>query len=606
MLALIKTHLKENTFFWISVLGTFLIYIPTLSYPPISWDDPEMIFKNKDVIDFNLIGFFKNHYVGNYIPVTMLFHGVSYLLFKNSILGYHVLGIVFHLLNGFLLYQLSLKLFKENKKLSALTAAIFLLHPIQIESIVWVSEFKTLLFSFFSLLSINYYLNQEEDKRAIYKSFLFFVLACLSKPAAVILPLILLAIDYFKSVPFKKSLLSKLPWLLASLLFGVINIQTQTSDQFINFSHAFPFHERIINAGYAILMYLKLFLFPYPQSIIYPFPEKTILLQVIGLIGILGLLASFFLLYKKSQKKILFVLSFFLINLILVIQLIPFGEVLYADRYMYFALIGTAWLLGLTITKFEKLFIPVFALVVLACLLFTYNRNQKWESSITLYKDIIEKYPKNFLALNSLGVEYMMKDNSDQALYYLNQATDFAPFNYKGFYNKSLVYLKSNNPGKAIENLNKVLSMYDYEKAYIARASAYYSLGKHEEAQADAKTALIKNRFNDKAYFIIGNCANDKNNLEQAISYYEKAIELDNRNPDYHFKLAITYGKKQDFTKCIDLLNKTLQLKPNYYEAYYWRGVAKVNLKENPCEDFKKAAENGFSPAVEAIGKYCN
>ena len=97
-------------------------------------------------------------------------------------------------------------------------------------------------------------------------------------------------------------------------------------------------------------------------------------------------------------------------------------------------------------------------------------RSDKWKNSITLYEDIIKKSPDNFLALNSLGVENMMKNNDDKAYLYFNRATNVAPNNYKGYYNRGLLLLKNNNPKKAIEEFNKVFSLYDYSKAYVARA----------------------------------------------------------------------------------------------------------------------------------------
>jgi tetratricopeptide (TPR) repeat protein len=232
-------------------------------------------------------------------------------------------------------------------------------------------------------------------------------------------------------------------------------------------------------------------------------------------------------------------------------------------------------------------------------------RNTKWKNSITLYEDIIKKYPDNFLALNSLGVENMMRNDNDRARMYFNRATNVAPYNYKGFYNKGLLYLKENNPKKAIEEFNTVLNMYQYPKAYVARSSAYYSLMDYEKAGRDAVRALEKDKNNHKAYFILGNCANDKNDLPAAIGFYKKAIEFNKSEPDYYFKRAIAFGKQQKFKECVEDLDACLKLEPNYIDAYYWRGVAKANLKQDPCADLQKAAESGMDIARGALAKFC-
>ena len=166
-----------------------------------------------------------------------------------------------------------------------------------------------------------------------------------------------------------------------------------------------------------------------------------------------------------------------------------------ADRYMYVAIIGFAWLIAFLLQKIplQKMILPIILVVALGSLSFI--RNTKWKNSITLYEDILKKYPNNFLALNSLGVENMQRNNDDRALMYFNKATNVAPYNYKGFYNKGLWYLKNNNPKKAIEEFNTVIVMYNYPKAYVARASAYYALMDYAKARKSPEVLKIRNKI---------------------------------------------------------------------------------------------------------------
>lgn len=591
----------------VACIATIIAYYNTLYFPHISWDDPEMVFRNRDVINFDIATLFSSHYVGNYIPFTMLTHAIDWLIFGKSDMGHHFVNIALHITNGYLVYKLSMRLFKE-KNIASIAAVIFLLHPLQSESVNWISELKNLGYALFYLLGLIQYLNHiesKDNKYLLYCSILFIV-SCLFKPAAVVFPLSLICLDVFIRKKFEtKQLLNKLPFFIISLLFGIVNLKTQAADQFINYSHNFPVHERVANAGFALFKYLNLFIVPYDLSVIYPFPEKKAVFMLTGFAFIVLILAVCYLLYKKQRLQTLAIIIFILSNLILVLQFLPFGEVLYADRYMYVAIIGFAWLFALLLNRipFGKMIVPFVLIVGLGSLSFI--RNTKWKSSITLYEDIIKKYPDNFLALNSLGVENMLRNNDDRALMYFNKATSAAPYNYKGFYNKALLHLKSNNPKKAIEELNKVLVMYQYPKAYVARASAYYSLMDYEKAGKDAVSALEKDKNNNKAYFILGNCANDKNDLVAAIGFYKKAIEYNNSEPDYYFKRAIAFGKQQKFKECVEDLDACLKLDPNYIDAYYWRGVAKVNLKQDPCADLRKAAESGMEIARGVYSKFC-
>ena len=287
------------------------------------------------------------------------------------------------------------------------------------------------------------------------------------------------------------------------------------------------------------------------------------------------------------------------------LQLLPFGEVLYADRYMYIPIIGFAWLLGLLLSKLK---IPVSALSFVLILLFSvfsFTRANAWKSALNLYEDIDKKYPNQFIVLNSAGVENMFLNNDNKALEYLNKAVAVAPLNYKGFYNRGLLYLKNNKPEEAIKSFNQVLELYDYSKAYVGRATAYYMLQDFPKAINDANYVLKTEQNNTRAHFVLGNCYNDLNRLQDAMSEYNKCIELDKDEADFYFKRGIVNGKKQNFNACIKDIDICLKLKSDYYEAYYWRGVAKVNLKQNACDDFKIAAQKNYEPAIAAFNKFC-
>ncbi len=598
---------RQHIFFTVALLTAFFLYATGISFPYISWDDPEMVFRNTDVKHLNFFSFFSRQYVGNYIPLTMLVHSLNFILFGEYTWGHHLVSILVHLANGLLVYLLCITLF-DKKNIAFCAGAIFLLHPLQVESVSWIAEFKTLGYSLFFLLGLYVYTSQllYQRKAKWWVLPLLFIISCLFKPAAVVFPLALLSIDVFVKREFNVGmLLNKIPLFAISLLFGLINIKTQAAAQFINYAHQFTLHQKFLNAGYAIYSYLYLFLVPVKLSIIYPFPDTDVLKKIIGIAVWLILFAVSIYFYRKKKFNWFWPILFVFLNLLLVLQFVPFGEVLYADRYMYLPLMGLGVLCALLFDKIN-LKIPFIAITVSFILSgFTFMRIQKWKNSITLFEDIIKKYPDNFLALNSLGVEYMMKNNNDKALLYFNRAIESAPNNYKSYYNRALLYLKNNQPKAAIKDLDKTLGIYDYHKAYIARASSYYALMDYDKARIDAKTALFKDSKNAKAYFILGNCENDQNKLQSAVELYSRAIELNKDEPDFYFKRSIALGKQQNFMECISDLNTTLKLNANYTEAYYWRAVAKVNLNENPCEDFKRAAQGGYQIAQSAFQKYC-
>lgn len=566
-----------------------------------------MVFRNEAVRHFDLKELFTRHYVGNYIPLTILVHALAWALFGEHNGGHHAVNLLLHLCNGLLLFQLGKRVFK-NEVIALTGSVVFLLHPIQVESVAWISELKNILSGTFYLLGLLSYVRFVEDskKKYYYRCLLFFVLGCLSKPSVVVFPLSLVCLDLIMGQRLSiRNLSNKIPFFTLSVLFGIINIHTQTADLFINHAHEFPYYQRTGFAGFALIKYLFLFLLPLNLSVIYPYPEIKTQVFVTGLCAILviaGLLGFFI---RKKRMAFSGIILFILVNLILVLQFMPFGEVLYADRYLYVPIIGFAWLLGLLLTGLKNQAKLALGALVILYSVFTFARVGVWESALVLYQDILKKYPNQFIALNSAGVESMFKNEDSKALEYFNRAVNAAPRNYKGFYNRGLLFLKNNKPEAAIKSFNQSLQLYDYTKAYTGRASAYYMLGDIPKAMNDADHALQNDPNNAKAHYVLANCYNDLNKLEEAMSEYNKSIALNKNEADFYFKRAIVFGKKQDFNSCLSDLKLCLELNPNYYEAYYWKGVAKLNLKQDPCNDLKVAVQHNFEPAIRAYEKYC-
>ncbi|MBL7932667.1 MAG: tetratricopeptide repeat protein [Bacteroidia bacterium] len=598
--------LKENAILCLVLLTGLLVYSRFLFYSHISWDDPEMLFRNKDVRDFDLKAIFTNHYVGNYIPITMLFHSLAWFLFGNADWGHHLLNILLHTINAFLVYRLGKKLFKS-ETISLTGCIVFFIHPLQIESVGWISELKNVLSTTFSLAGLIWYLNYLEKKsqQNYLITFLFFSLACLSKPSAVTFPLSLVCLDVIvqQKISFR-FLLNKIPFLILSIVFGLVNIKTQSADQFINHAHEFPWYQRFGFSGYALMKYFILFLAPVNLSVIYPYPDVKWSVFIVGFIILLSVV-FLLLLFRKKNQTLFALLLFVLFNLILVLQFLPFGEVLYADRYFYVPVIGLAWMIGIFGEKLSLRPIILYLVLLLYFSVLSFARTGTWKSAMSLYEDIIKKYPDQFVALNSAGVESMFLNEDEKALGYLNKAVSVAPKNYKGYYNRGLLYLKNGKTEDAIKSFNQSLAIYPYSKAYAARAAAYYSAGDLPKAMNDANYVLQREPENAKAHFVLANCYNDLNKLDEALKEYNRCITINGEEADFYFKRAIVFGKKQDFKSCLDDLDLCIYFRGDYYEAYYWRGVAKVNLNQNPCEDLIVAARNNFDPAVKAYHKYC-
>lgn len=583
-------------------------YFKLFSANFISWDDGEVLVNNKDVHDFNLKAFFTNYYVGNYAPMAMIGFAIDWLIFNGNATGHHAMSLLFHILNGVLVYKLAELILKDNLK-ALLCAVIFCFHPLQVETVAWVSAKNNLVYSVFFLLGLIHYAKfilNGIKKNYIY-ALLFFILSVLSKPSAICFPLVLVAIDYLlkQKIDFKSLIINKIPFIIVAVVLGVATIYTRTEDKFINQNHAYAIHERIGYAGYAILQYIYKFFIPMDLSVIYPYPQNKMLSISVGYLILILLVFALYKLYKSSSKIIFFGLLFFIINLLLVLQFIPFGEVLTADRYMYLPIIGISIaLLSIIPLKEKQLKITGIALMLVFGSL-TFMRASVWKNSIALYSDIIKKYPHSYVALNSLGAEYMLNKNYDMASRYLNATVNENPNYYKGYYNRGLLYAQTNRMKNALQDFDKAIALNQYPKAYVARATAYYELKDFSKAISDAETVLKKEPNNPKANYVLANCYDDLNQLDKALTYYNEVISSNSENPMYYLRRAIVYGKQQQYQQCLQDLDASTNIDANYGEAYYWKGVVKVNMKQNPCNDLKKAMDLGFTAAQQPLMTYC-
>lgn len=591
----------------ILIVLAVLVYSKLFAAHFISWDDGDVILNNKDVHHFDLKAFFTSYYVGNYAPISMVGFAIDWFIFKGNAAGHHAMSLLFHIVNTVLVFQLVDLILKDKVK-ALVCALIFCFHPLQVETVAWVSAKNNLVYSLFFLSGLLYYAKFViiGAKNYYLYALVFFVLSVLSKPSAICFPIVLMLLDYLLNVKisFKSIVLNKIPFFIIAIILGVATIYTRTEDKFINQNHAYAFHERIGYAGYALLQYIYKFFIPINLSVIYPYPQNKTLSIVIGYCVIVLLIVVFYKFFK-SAKVVVFGLLFFVSNLLLVLQFLPFGEVLTADRYMYLPVIGLSIVLLSVFPPKEKALkiIGVSLTVIFGTL--TFVRAGVWKNSTSLYSDILKKYPHSFVALNSLGAEYMLNKNYDMGLRYLNAAINENKEYYKGYYNRGLLYAQTDRMKDALRDFDKAIALKQYPKAYVARANVYYTLKDFPKAISDAETVLKNDPQNQKAIYVIANCYDDLNQLDKAMTYYDKVISINPENPLYFLRRAIVFGKMQKFEACLKDLEVSTSLAPDYGEAYYWKGVAKVNLKQNPCLDLRKAVELGFTAAQQPLGNYC-
>lgn len=616
---------KELAIWLAVVIGlTLLTYSTAFHTEFTNWDDTIYVSENTDITQFNAetIGrMFSDYMVFNYHPLTMVSLALQYQFFELNASGYHAINILLHLLNTLLVFLFILKLSNNNKLVAFITALLFGIHPMHVESVTWVAAHKDVLYTLFFLWSAIAYLQFKERKQSkyLYWSIAAFLLSCLSKPSAVVLPLVLLLIDFVQgqSLFNTKLWLQKTPYFAIAIVFGLLTINAQTSDGAVvgdmgNYSIA----DKILFAFYGIQIYLFKIIAPINLSAFYQYPPagKLPLAYLIAPITVLAVTGLAVWSLKKT-RLIAFGLLFFLVNVALVLQLVSVGKAIVADRYTYVAYIGLFYVMAVGLhylykhqnNTYKNVAIGGFALFAIACMVLSFNRNKVWANSKNLWTDVITKDPTTALAYNSRGNYYYEQKKYDKALKDYEKAIQYDAQNYLAYTNRANIFETQGQYNKAIEDYTKSLSIKkNHYKGLINRAKAYMAIKDYPKSIADYKQATLINPKGYDGYFGLGRAYRLSGDVEQALKNYNKAIQI---RPNYY--LAYTnrgnvYFDQQQYQQAIADYQKAIQLNPKDAKPYGNIGAVyyqQANYNK-AVEFFTNAIKN--SPKNGGAGYYQN
>ena len=518
----------------------------------ISWDDREYVLENRDVQTFNFGSFFTKFYVGNYHPFTMLNYAVDWKLFGNNASGYHIENIIWHFVNSLLAFIVCKKVTKSVIA-SFIISVIFAFHPMQIETVAWIAERKNLTYAFFFLIGIYTYLKYLEGRETqhLVITFIYFLFSIMSKPSAIVFPIVLLLLDWLVNKEIrKKALIQKSSFFVMSIIFSIVTYKAQFAGNYINTTKNVPLTDKISNAGYALFQYGYKTIAPINLSVIYPYPKNKESSMALGFLFIVFLLFIFYSLYKSKQRLLFFGLLFFVINLLLVLQLVPFGEAITADRYMYLAIIGLAIIVCDVFNRFKVKLYILFMILLITLPTLAFKRIYVWKNSIALYEDILKKHPNSYEAQNSLGAEHLITKNYTLALKHINLSLNENKNFHKAYYNRGLLYAQINEFKKALKDFNTCIKLNNYTKAYVARASVFYLLNDGVRAKQDAEYVLQREPNNVKANYVLATCYDDLNNLDYALQHYNSSINNQTLEPQYYLRRGVLYGKMRNRLRC--------------------------------------------------------
>ncbi len=553
---------------------TFLVYRGALYNDFVNLDDDRYVTENPKLFLQSVGEMFKipdGYHMGNYHPLTMWGYKMIYSKVKLEPFAYHLVNIILHILNTMLVFYFILLLVKQFE-IAFVTALLFGVHTMHVESVAWVSELKDLLYAFFFFASLICYLRYAEDRtrKGFYAiALLLFLLSLLSKAMAASLSIALIAIDFYTEKKFRKDLLlEKIPFLLLSLVFGIIAIKAQQSMDAVGDLTLFKPHERVALASYGYITYLWKMFVPINLSAYYAYPLKqndalppAYFAYVLLALGVVA--AAIYSLRKN--KYVFFGIAFFSITVFLVLQLLPVGGAVMADRYSYIPSLGIFFIFANVLySMYQKAAVKLVAvaLLLLATGFYSYATIQRckiWKDGMTMWSDVIEKSQTIALAYNNRGVLFSTEG-------------------------KKILEESKNDPSKrplALANFDKAISDFNHAlqlnnkdtQAWSNKGLAYWRMGINDSAIVH----LTRSVNIDPTYAIgwsnLGSVLYSINRVQEAIDAYEKAV---------------TYN-------------------PGFSDGWYNIGILNYNLgnKDKACESLRKAASLGMEHAGNAVRDLC-
>jgi protein O-mannosyl-transferase len=564
------------------LLSTFAVYSQVQDHAFLNLDDPIYISENPNLKDGlsleSVIWAFTTSYDGNWFPLTWISHLLDYQLFGLSPKGHHLSSLLFHIANALLLFLVLLRMTGALWK-SSFVALLFALHPLNIESVAWVSERKNVLSAFFWMLTLwayTSYIYKPEFKRYLILTF-FFVLGLMSKAMLVTLPFVLLLLDYWplrrfinvnrcetshshKPLSFYYLIIEKVPLLVLSFGSSITTFIVQKFGGAVQSDISVPLKARIINAFVSYINYLKMMIWPKGMAILYPHPGTLPSWQ--GVVCAMVLLFITILVLQRVKSKPYLAIGWFwyLGTLVPVIGLVQVGVQAMADRYSYIPLIGifitVAWGLPELVEEWgfkNKVLIFLALTYIPVLMLLTWTNIHHWKNSISIFRHAISvteiAYPDFAIVHNNLG-RALRFEHRKEAIHHYNMAIQINPKYALAYYNLGNALYKERRFEEAVSHFQTTIKL--QPDFYIA----HYNLG---------TLLIIMRRF------------------EEGIHHFKMAIKYKPDFPDTHFNLGAVLLSQHNTVDAIIHYKAAINLKPNFPLAHL--GLGHALYKELKYED---------------------
>ncbi len=524
------------------------VFLPAIQDPFHIFDDFVYILGNSHVNSglsrANILWAFHGFAAANWHPVTWLSHMLDVQIYGLNPWGHHLTSILLHGLNTVLVFLVFRKMTGAGWR-CLVVAALFGLHPLRVEPVVWISDRKDVLCTTFWLSAMWAYarfadeLNMPAGRPKLFYGLtaLFFALGLMSKQMVVTLPFVFLLLDFWPLNRWRHNprllVLEKIPFFALTAAASVVAYITKQEFGSLREMAHLDFPARVENAFVSYVRYLGEFFWPENLCVYNPHPEHWHMMVVLPaalFVGVVSTLAWM----KREKVPWLFVGWFwYLGTLVPVIGLVPLYSLAIADCWTYIPLIGVnlilVWGLGEAAARWRKELHFVVAAAIIACIAVTRHQIDFWKDNVTLWNRATAVTKNNYVAHKNLGI-ILSSAQPDAALAEFKKAVEI-------------------NPGSA--DAQRYLAYDCYIRGLLDDAIAHY------------QKSLDIDPVSGVAEFTLGLAYYQKGRLDDAVVHFQKSVEIDPNNSGRRNNLGAALLAKGDVDGAISQFQIVLKLEPD-------------------------------------------
>ena len=538
--------------------STLAVYASAVRNGFVNYDDPDYVATNRHVLQgfnrANVVWAFTDSNVAYWHPLTWISHMADVQWYGINPAGHHFTNILLHALNVVLLFLL-LNRATGHAFRSAAVAALFALHPLNVESVAWVAERKTVLCTAFLLLALwayGWYVRRPGVWRYLCVA-ISFALGLMAKPVIVTLPFAMLLLDYWplKRLPgarekneprsffrtFLPLLAEKIPLLALAAGNVWITIHAQHKIGALGSSLALPLRWRLKNAIFSYMAYLGKAIWPSRLAVFYPHPENSlswwkVITALIVLTGITALV------YRLRERRYLLTgWLWYLGTMVPMIGIVQGGRQGMADRYAYVPFLGlfvaAVWFLGDSAKRLQqsrKFLAGAFVLLLGFYAYLTHIQIGYWWNSYTLFSHDLAVTADNGIAENNLGAAYVELGAPQLAVAYFETSVRLLPEYSTAHYNLGVLLQGQNRREEAAHQYQLTIAQ---TSDPIEGSQSHNNLGilqmqasNFDAALAEFRTAIALNPLEQNSYIGRGMIEMQSQNLTAAIDDFSRAAEI--------------------------------------------------------------------------------